>query len=107
MELIIVVDEHEHKLEIDLNLIEQAESFFQKMDADMDKGYQMSRTWVDNPDIKQRCQIVADRLYTALGQNNESATHMMAAYILSRAPRVKRIVINTEGDMTEHVLAAY
>lgn len=107
MELIIIVDEHEHNIEVDNQLITQADSFFQKMDDDMDKGYQMSRTWIDNPDTKQRCQIAADRLYTALGQNNEAAVNMMAAYILSRAPRVKRIVINTEGDMTEHVLAAY
>lgn len=107
MKLYINVDDHEHCLEVEKSLIEQAESLFRKMDADMDQGYQMSRTWVSQPDTKQRCQIVADRLFTALGQGNDAATNMMAAYILSRAPRVQRVVINTEGDMTEHVLAAY
>ena len=38
------------------------------MDQDMDAGWQMSRDWVDNPSREQRCQIVADKLLTALGK---------------------------------------
>ena len=37
----------------------------------MDKGWQMSRFWVEKPDLYQRCQIVADRILGAFHTENQ------------------------------------
>lgn len=105
MILNIVIEEHRVPVEVPDHLLDEAEDFFAKMDADMDRGYQMSRTWVENPDVVQRCQIAADKLYTALHSHNDQLSQLMAAYILKRLPGVATVYINTEGDMMEHELA--
>lgn len=70
----------------------------------MDRGYQMSRLWVDNPDQEQRCQIVADKILTALSNGNQKSGTLMAAYILKRMPHIREIHLNTEGDISGHDL---
>ncbi len=67
----------------------------------MDKGWQMSRVWVEHPDAQQRCQIVADKLLTALEQDNEQLIGLMAAYILKRRPGTAEVVIDVEGNMLQ------
>lgn len=78
----------------------EAEDFFHNMDSDMDKGWQMSRRWVDKPDAFQRCQIAADKMLTAIENENNKVTIMMAAYIMKRMPGIDAIDIDTSGDMT-------
>lgn len=73
--------------------------FFAKMDADMDKGWQMSREFVENPDRVQRCQIAADRILTAISNGNKTLALLMAAYIFDRLPGVAAINIDIDGDM--------
>lgn len=83
------------------DMLTEAEPFFQQMDKDMDNGYQMSREWVDNLNTYQRCQVVADRLLTALENENRNMATMMAAYILKRFPGVREIHIDATGDMQQ------
>ena len=71
------------------------------MDADMDKGWMMSREWVENPNLTQRCQIAADRIADSMHSENETLTYLMAGYILTRMQNVKEVHIDTEGDITE------
>ncbi len=78
----------------------EAEDVFHNMDKDMDKGWQMSRTWVDKPTTVQRCQIAADKMLTAIENDNKKMTLMMAAYIMKRMPGIDAIDIDTGGDMT-------
>lgn len=104
MQLSVYVNDAAREITVPESLLTEAENFFQQMDADMDKGYQMSRTWVANPNLEQRCQIVADRLLTALSNGKQEVGTLMAAYILKRAPNIRAIYFNTEGDMTEHDL---
>ncbi|MEZ5448958.1 MAG: hypothetical protein R3E89_08130 [Thiolinea sp.] len=85
-------------------MLTEAEAFFARMDADMDQGYQMSRTWVEHPNLEQRCQIVADRILSALSNGKQEVGTLMAAYILKRAPHVRAVYCNSEGDMTGHEL---
>ena len=47
-------------------MLAEAEAFFQKMDRDMDQGWQMSRDFIENPDRTQRAQIAAHRLMLAM-----------------------------------------
>jgi hypothetical protein len=75
-----------------------------KLDRDMDKGWQMSRDWVDNPDVEQRCQIVGDKMLTAMHNDNKKLLMLLAAYILSRVPGIKGIRIDTHGEMMESEL---
>jgi hypothetical protein len=77
-----------------------AGDFFKKMDADMDRGWQMSRKWVDRPDDVQRCQIAADKILTAIETENEKLAALMAAYILRRIPSIDSVDIDISGDMT-------
>ena len=72
-----------------------------KLDADMDRGYQMSRDWVDNPDVEQRCQIVGDKMLTAMHNDNKKLLMLLAAYIRSRVAGMKGIRIDTRGEMME------
>lgn len=104
MRLNVVIDEQTYPIEVPPYIVEEAEEFFTKLDRDMDKGYQMSRVWVDKPDRMQRCQIAADRILDAIHRENEHLGVMMAAYILARMPGVTEVHLSSEGDMLEHEL---
>ena len=104
MILNVFVDEQTYRIDVPQFVVDQGGEFFAMLDRDMDKGYQMSRTWVEHPDAVNRCQIVADKLLTALETDNEKLGIMMAGYILTRLPKVTGIRMNTEGDMLEHEL---
>lgn len=101
MLLQLAVGEQTYAVDIPDSLVTEAEDFFKKVDADMDRGWQMSRTWVDNPDTLQRCQILADKALTALHKRNQQMVKLCAAYILSHLPGVTRVDISIDGDMTE------
>lgn len=100
MELTITVDADQYQVEVPDDVVAEGEDFFARMDADMDKGWQMSREWVEQPGNLQRCQIAADKILTALHTENEALTMMMAGYILSRMPGVTGIRIVNDGDMS-------
>ena len=101
MKLNIIVDGRTNAFDVPDNLLTEATEFFEKMDADMDKGWQMSRDWVDCPNAEQRCQIAADKILTAIENDNEKLLMMMAAYILRTMPGVTGINIDVTGDMNE------
>ena len=63
-------------------LLSEASDFFDQMNADMDKGWQMSRDWVDSPNAEQRCQIAADKILGAIENENEKLLMLMVAFIL-------------------------
>lgn len=101
MNLELVIEDRVVNIPVPDAMLTDAADFFLKMDADMDRGWQMSRTWIDAPDSIQRCQIAADRLYTALQNQNETLAQLMAAYILTRVPGVQRVVVDTAGEMLD------
>ncbi len=96
-----VIEGRSYPIEVTEQLLQDAEDFFSRMDADMDQGWQMSRQWVDNPDREQRCQIAADKLAQAIVGEQQELVMMMAGYILSRLPGVGTVHIDTAGDMSE------
>ena len=101
MILNVIVDEQSIDLNVPDPLLQEAEDFFAKMDRDMDAGWQMSRDWVDQPDREQRCQIAADKLLTALENENRKLAMMMAGYILSRMPGVQSVEVDTAGEIDQ------
>jgi hypothetical protein len=101
MTLTVIIDERAISINIPEVYLTDGQSFFEKMDKDMDKGWQMSREWIDQPNTLNRCQIAADKLVDAMHAENENLVYLMSAYIISKIPNVTAIRINTEGDMLE------
>ncbi len=101
MKLNIIVEGRTNAFEVPDSLIVEAKDFFDKLDTDMNKGWQMSRDWVESPNAEQRCQIAGDKILTAIENDNEKMLMLMAAYILRTMPGVKTIHIDTTGDMNE------
>jgi hypothetical protein len=97
----IIVEENIYSIEIPDDVMRDGETFFAKLEADMDKGWQMNREWVEKPNVVQRCQIVADRIADAINTENEMLTYLLAGYIVTRMPEVKEVRIDTGGEMAE------
>lgn len=100
MILKLTIDDQTYDIDVPGQIMQEAEAFYAKMDSDMDKGWQMSRCWVEKPDQYQRCQIVADRILGALHTENRKMAMLMSGYILSRVPHVEEVVVDTSGDIT-------
>jgi hypothetical protein len=94
-----IVDDQEFSLNVPEQILSEGRDFFARLDADMDKGWQMSREWVPNPNRIERCQIVADKLLTALEKENDRLGMLMAGYILSRLPGVESVELDTRGEI--------
>jgi hypothetical protein len=95
----VIVGEQAYAVEVPEALLGEARAFHDKLDADMDRGWQMSREFVAHPDRLQRCQIVADKLLTSLFQGNEATAMLMASYIALRMPGAVGVDIDAEGEM--------
>jgi len=94
-----IIDDHEYSLNVPETVITQGEEYFARLDVDMDQGWQMSREWVQHPNQMERCQIVADKLLTALENENEKLGMLTAGYILSRMPDVDTVEIDIRGEI--------
>ena len=106
MLLTLHIDDKTQTIDIPESILSEGVDFFSMMDTDMDKGWQMSREWVDNPNVHQRCQIAADKMLNAISAENETLLMLLAGYVLSRLPQTKAIHINTDGEMQETELVA-
>ncbi|MFZ1538002.1 MAG: hypothetical protein WAT23_11540 [Chromatiaceae bacterium] len=94
-----IIEDQEFSLEVPDQVLREGEAFFAKLDADMDQGWQMSREWVAHPSKIERCQIVGDKLLTALEKENTKLGILMAGYILTRLPGVESVTLDTHGEM--------
>lgn len=94
-----VIDDQLYTLNVPEVILEQGQTFFKEMDADMASGWQMSREWVQHPSDLQRCQIVANKLLTALEKNNQKLGMLMAGYLLHKLPHLDQVDIDIHGEM--------
>jgi len=101
MKLTIFVEDRQTPVTVSDEILYGAKDFFAKMNADMDKGWQMSRSWVENPSKVQRCQIAADKIMGAIHNENQNLLQMMVAYILNTMPDVVEVHIDGNGEMME------
>jgi hypothetical protein len=97
----VVIDGQMYAVNVEEEMVTSGVTLFDKMDEDMNKGWTLSKEFVENPDITQRCQIVGDKLLTAIEEDNEQMKMMMAAYILSRVPNIMTIHIDNTGEIFE------
>ena len=98
MQVDIIVDDQRMQVTLDSRHLEQAAPLLEKMDRDMDQGWQFGPRFLGNPDKLERCQIAANRILTALHQENDATVHLMCAYIVSRLPGTDSMVIDTSGE---------
>ncbi|MCU7834890.1 MAG: hypothetical protein KZQ83_06490 [gamma proteobacterium symbiont of Taylorina sp.] len=97
----VVIDGQMYAINVEEDMIISGSPLFNKMDEDMNKGWTLGRDFVEAPNVTERCQIVGDKLLTALEDNNEQMKMMMAAYILSRVPNIMTIHIDNTGEIQE------
>ena len=95
----VVIGEQVYAVDVPDELLREAAEFHAKLDRDMDRGWQMSRDFVERPDRLQRCQIVADKLLTSIVQQNEASAMLMAGYIALRMPGAIGVDIDASGEM--------
>lgn len=99
MQFKVVIGEQIRMVEVPQNVLREAGEFLAKLDRDMDRGWQMSREFVQSPDRLQRCQIVADKLLTSIMNGNDAAAMLMAGYIALRMPGAIGVDIDACGEM--------
>jgi hypothetical protein len=97
----IVIEKNIYAIDVPADVMQDGTEFFEKMDRDMKKGWQMNREWVENPTTLQRCQIAADRIADAIHTENETLTYLLAGFIVTRMPNVKEVRVDTVGEMSE------
>ena len=94
-----MVGDQVYAVEVPDDLLQDAAESHARLDRDMDRGWQMSREFVPQPDRLQRCQIVADRLLTSIMQGNEATAMLMAGYIALKMPGAVGVDIDATGEM--------
>jgi hypothetical protein len=106
MMLDIYFEDQHYRVEVTEPLLQRGREFFEKMDRDMDAGWQMGPVFVEDLDGKKRAQIAASKLMIALEGQNEAMSKAMSAYIVVRLPGVTAVHIDTTGQMlnTEFVI---
>ena len=102
MILKVQIDDQMLELNVPEAFVEQAQDFFARMDADMDQGWQVDREWVEQPDRMLRGQIAANKLLTALENEDHNLGRLMAGYIISRIPDIDSIELNPAGETRDH-----
>ncbi len=107
MILKVVIEDQIYPITVPEQIISEAGDFFDRIDKDMDNGWQMSREWVQNPNQEQRCQIVGDKMLTAMHNDNQQLMVLLSAYVLARVPTATELRIDSNGEMleTELILA--
>jgi len=107
MILKVVIEDQIYPITVPEQIISEAGDFFDQIDKDMDNGWQMSREWVQNPNQEQRCQIVGDKMLTAMHNDNQQLMVLLSAYVLARVPTATELHIDSNGEMleTELILA--
>lgn len=99
MLLDIYFENQHYRLDVPKEDIASAKEFFDKMDRDMDAGWQMGPEFIENPDTINRAQIAASRLLIALENQNEAMVRAMSGYIVSRVRGVSAVRIDAGGQM--------
>ena len=97
----VIVDGQMHVVNVEEDTILSGSTLFNKMDEDMNKGWTLGKDFVESLSVTERCQVVGDKLLTALEDNNEKMKTMMAAYILSRVPNIMTIHLDNTGEIQE------
>lgn len=98
-----MIDGECHSVTVAPSALEDALPVIGRMNKDMDKGGQFGPRFIDNLSVIERCQIVGDRLLTALHNEQRAMTELMAAYLLHTLGDVSSVDLNTTGEIMDSV----
>ncbi len=99
MLLNIIIDDYSMNLEVPDEIQDSLADSIDRLDRSMDRGFQLGREWLERPDLRQRCQLAADKLLTALETDNKQMAILSASYILNKLPDTRRVRIDNSGEM--------
>jgi len=97
----ITIDEESYTLEVSDAIMKELQGVIEEMDADFDKGARIGRYWIDVPSDEQRCQIAADKVVSALHQQNVRMFYQMAAYILTKFPTLQMVTVSSDFEVSD------
>jgi hypothetical protein len=97
----ITIDEESYTLEVKEELMQELQGTHNEMDAEYDKGLQLGRYWVEAPTLEQRCQLTANKVVSAIHQENIRQFYVMASYILSKFPELKRVTVSSDFEISD------
>ncbi|NIP72428.1 MAG: hypothetical protein GWO16_05090 [Gammaproteobacteria bacterium] len=106
MTLNVYIDDQLLAIDIPPEVLEHGEDFFAKMDRDMDLGWKIGPTYVEDPDQTMRVQIAADKMVTAMDTDNRTLLSLMAGYIVTRIPDVKAVRIADGDPLATEIITA-
>ena len=101
MILNINIDQESYELEVQEALIKELKTVFNEMDKEFDRGVQMGRYWVENPDAEQRCQVAVNKLGNALHTEDKRSLHIMSAYIVYKFPDVLSVTSSSDFEIQD------
>jgi len=82
----------------DMRLPGKQRQYLDKMDADMDAGFELSGEQIDNPGEKDRAKFVAMTLVNSIEANNEPMIVATCAYLATRQAGLKEVRADADGD---------
>jgi hypothetical protein len=97
----ITIDEESYTLEVSDAIMQELQGTIKEMDADFDKGAQIGRYWIETPSDEQRCQLAADKVVSAVHQQNVRLFYQMAAYVLTKFPTLKMATVSSDFEVSD------
>lgn len=82
----------------DMRLPGKQRQYLDKMDADMDAGFELGDEKIENPDEKDRAKFVAMTLVHSIEANNEPMIVATCAYLATRQTGLIEVRANADGD---------
>lgn len=72
--------------------------YLDKMESDMDNGFQLGDERIENPDMKDRAKFVAMTLIQSIEADNEAMIVATCAYLATRQTDLKEVRANADGE---------
>ena len=82
----------------DMRLPGKQRQYLDKMDTDMDGGFELSGERIETPDDKDRAKFVAMTLVHSIEADNEPMIVATCAYLATRQASLKEVRANADGD---------
>ena len=97
----INIDEESYTLEVTDELMQELQDAHKDMDDEYDRGIQLGRYWIDSPTLEQRCQLTANKVVSAIHQENIRQFYVTASYILSKFPNLKQVTVSSDFEISD------
>ena len=85
----------------DVSLSDKQREFLDRMDQEMDAGFELAGNFYANPAVAERAQFVATQLIQSIQANNEQRTAATCSYLADRIKELKQIkaTVDDKGSM--------